>query len=127
MNFEPKSLHNDRRFRARLATIVGSGIRQGHLSPVIPQPHGPQAELRRFRPLAISATNPEHWDRTDPTLNVWDADTGRFQQQHRPVPRVGEATVLHDRGLLAVMSVDDELASRSMELGRYNAVLVDAA
>jgi hypothetical protein len=43
MNFEPKSLHNDRLERARLAPMIDFGVRQGHLSPVIRKPHHRQA------------------------------------------------------------------------------------
>jgi hypothetical protein len=34
------SFHSDRRFGAKLSPIIRFGVRQGHLSPVIPPPHG---------------------------------------------------------------------------------------
>lgn len=54
LNFEPHSFHRDRQFRARLAPIVGSGIQQGHLSPVIRQPGRSEAAVRRKWPFIKS-------------------------------------------------------------------------
>jgi hypothetical protein len=42
--------------RAKSAPIVGIGIRQGHLSPVVRQPHRRQAGLRRSGHRRLLAT-----------------------------------------------------------------------